>query len=33
MHIEYVKKLAPAPYLLSIDLDNGQRIFQKFIKQ
>jgi hypothetical protein len=33
IEIEYVKNLVPAAYLVSIDLDNGHRITQKFIKK
>ncbi|MDC0231323.1 T9SS type A sorting domain-containing protein [Aureispira] len=32
IQIEYVKNLVPAAYMLSINLDNGHRITQKFIK-
>ena len=32
IEIDYVKHLVPAAYMLSIDLDNGHRITQKFVK-
>lgn len=33
LEIEYVKDLIPGMYLLSIELDNGEQILQKFIKK
>ena len=33
LKIDFVSQLAPAMYVLSIDLDNGQKIVQKFVKK
>jgi len=33
LEIEYVGKLTPAMYMLSIEMSNGEKVLQKFIKQ
>jgi len=33
LEIEYVQQLVPAMYMLSIEMDNGKRMIQKFIKE
>ena len=32
LDIEYINVLNPALYLLSVQLDNGEQVIQKFIK-
>jgi hypothetical protein len=33
LEIEYVEQLTPAMYILSIEMDNGEKVLQKFVKK